>query len=218
MKKLLTIAIIAIFAANTANAQEYDYDIDELREVWQRTITVPASEDPIIEKLFLAWGKEFNSRFADAFLEYKKTGKAKDYKIDFAPKNGFLQVDGTYSFVAEENGNYLKGDVVTKINLLQAAYWNLPNGNKLFGVSVEIDGEIFANCTVMFYEYNASKGTLKPRADVVNRIYDKMGISNPPEGEEEEIFVKLPKAGRDLKYKDYSTDVEKVIKWNGNGF
>jgi hypothetical protein len=45
-----------------------------------------------------------------------------------------------------------------------------------------------------------------------------MGISNPPEGEEEEIFVKLPKVGRDLKYKDYSTDVEKIIKWNGNGF
>lgn len=218
MKKTLFLVFLALFTASIASAQKHDYDVDELRDAWQKTITVPASQDPIIEKLFSAWGKEFNSHFLDAFYKYKKTGKAKDYIIDFAPKNGFLQVDGSYEFVAEADGNYKKGDVITKTNLIQAAYWNLPNGNKLFGVSIEVDGEVFANCMVAFYEYNEAKGVLTPRFDVVKRIYDKMGISYPPEGDEAEIFVKLPKVGRDLKYNDFSSDSEKVIRWNGNGF
>ena len=120
--------------------------------------------------------------------------------------------------IAEVDGNFAKGDTITREHILQAVYWNLPNGNKLFGVSIEIDGEIFANCAVMFYEYNAAKGKLTPRADVVKRIYGKMGISNPPVGDETEIFIKLPKVGRDIKYNDYSSGSEKIIKWNGNGF
>lgn len=223
MKRIFIIALLAVFATITASAQMYDDYVDELRDTWQKTITVPNSQAPVVEKLLLAWGKEFPNEFMEIFDTYKKTGDTKNqglynYKVDYAPQNGFIEIYGSWSMIAEVDGNFAKGDTITREHIFQAVYWNLPNGNKLFGVSVEIDGEIFANCTVMFYEYNASKGTLKPRTDVVNRIYDKMGISNPPEGEEEEIFVKLPKVGRDLKYKDYSTDVEKVIKWNGNGF
>lgn len=223
MKKILTIAVLAVFATITASAQMYDDYVDELRDTWQKTITVPNSQAPLVEKLLLAWGKEFPNEFMEIFNTYKKTGDTKNqglynYKVDYAPKNGFIEIYGSWSMIADVNGNFLKGDTITREEILQAVYWNLPNGNKLFGISVEIDGEIFANCMIAFYEYNVAKNVLTPRADVVKRIYDKMGVSYPPEGDEAEIFVKLPKVGRDIKYNDYSTDREKVIKWNGNGF
>lgn len=223
MKRLLIIAFLAVFATITASAQTYDYDVDELRDNWNKTISVPASDAPIVEKLFKAWSKEFPTTFAEIFNTYKKTGDTKnqglyDYKVDYAPKNGFIEVYGSWTMVAEVDGNFMKGDTITRENILHAVYWNLPSGNKLFGASIKVDGEVFANCAVFFYEYNATKGTLTPRADIVKRVYDKMGISYPPEGDEAEIFVKLPKVGRDIKYYDYESQGDKVIKWNGNGF
>ena len=79
------------------------------------------------------------------------------------------------------------------------------------GISLYADGEVMANCAVFFYEYNASKGTLVPRADIVKNVMTIVG-------DDTEIFVKLPKTGRDLKYNDFSSETDKVIKWNGNGF
>ena len=212
MKRLLIIAILAVFAINVANAQSPE----ELRESWKKTITVPTSQDPIVEKLFLAWGKEFPGTFVDIYNTYKKTGTTNnqglyDYKVDYAPKNGFIEIYGSWTMVSEVDGNFSKGDTITRENILHAVYWNLTNGNKLFGVSIEMDGEIFDDCTVMFYEYNANKGTLTPRADITNKV---LGIV----GEDTEVFIKLPKEGRDIKYYDYSSNGDKVIKWNGNGF
>ena len=216
MKKTIITAIMAVITAFTASAQTYDYDVDEIRDSWNKTITVPASDAPIVEKLFKAWSKEFPTVFAEIFNTYQKTGTTKnqglyDYKVDYAPKNGFLEIYGSWTMIAEVDGNYVKGDTITKENILQAVYWNLPNGNKLFGVSIEVDGECLANCAVFFYEYNATKGTLVPRADIVKKVMTKVG-------DDTEIFVKLPKVGRDLRYNDFSSETDKVIKWNGNGF
>ena len=220
MKKFLFIALLAVLAASTASAQTYDDYVDDLRDNWQKTITVPASQATIVEKLFTAWGKEFPNTFVEIFDTYKKTGKTDnqglyDYKVDLAPKNGFIEIYGSWSITAEEDGNFKKGDVITKENILHAVYWNLPNGNKLFGVSVKVDGECLANCAVFFYEYNVSKNVLTPRADITNKIF---GIID----EDTETFVQLPKVGRDIKYKGYDVKAEKmtdfVIKWNGNGF
>ena len=216
MKNSILIAILAVFAFNAATAQIFDYDVDEIRDSWNKTITVPASDAPIVEKLFKAWSKEFPTVFAGIFDTYKKTGTTKnqglyDYKVDYAPKNGFIEIYGSWTRIAEVDGNYAKGDTITKEHILHAVYWNLPSGNKLFGVSIEADGECFANCAVFFYEYNASKGTLVPRADIVKNVMTIVG-------DDTEIFVKLPKTGRDLKYNDFSSETDKVIKWNGNGF
>ncbi|MBQ5551070.1 MAG: hypothetical protein IIT32_08410 [Bacteroidales bacterium] len=212
MKKILVIALIAVFATITASAQ----DPEELRDTWQKTITVPNSQATIVEKLFTAWGKEFPGTFVEIFDTYKKTGKTdnqglSDYKVDLAPKNGFIEIYGSWSMTVEEDCNFTKGDVVTREQILQAVYWNLPNGNKLFGVSIKSDGEIFADCAVMFYEYNVAKGTMTPRADIVKKVMTAIE-------DDTETFVKLPKEGRDLKYYDYSSGGDKAIKWNGNGF
>lgn len=212
MKKFLFIALLAVLAASTASAQ----DPEELRDTWQKTITVPNSQATIVEKLFTAWGKEFPGTFVEIFDTYKKTGKTdnqglSDYKVDLAPKNGFIEIYGSWSMTVEEDCNFAKGDVVTREQILQAVYWNLPNGNKLFGVSIKSDGEIFADCTVMFYEYNVAKGTMTPRADIVKKVMTAIE-------DDTETFVKLPKEGRDLKYYDYSSGGDKAIKWNGNGF
>lgn len=212
MKKFLFIALLAVLAASTASAQ----DPEELRDTWQKTITVPNSQTTIVEKLFNAWGKEFPGSFVEIFDTYKKTGKTdnqglSDYKVDLAPKNGFIEIYGSWSMTVEEDCNFAKGDVVTREQILQAVYWNLPNGNKLFGVSIKSDGEIFADCTVMFYEYNVAKGTMTPRADIVKKVMTAIE-------DDTETFVKLPKEGRDLKYYDYSSGGDKAIKWNGNGF
>ena len=220
MKRLLIIALLAIISAINANAQDYDWDVDNLRDNWNKTITVPASDAPIVDKLLQAWGKEFPFALVEIYDIYKKTGKTDnqglyDYKVDYAPKNGFIEVYGSWTMIAEVDGNFLKGDSITREQILQAVYWNLPSGNKLFGVSIEVDGEIFANCAVFFYEYNVAKNVLTPRTDITKKV---LGII----GEDTETFVQLPKVGRDIKYKVYDTKAEKMtdmlIKWNGNGF
>ena len=71
MKKTLFIAIMAIFTANFANAQ----NAEDLSLNGNKTISVAASQAPVIEKLFTAWGKEFPGEFVEIFNTFKKTGK-----------------------------------------------------------------------------------------------------------------------------------------------
>ena len=216
MKKIFIIAMLALLSANIASAQFGD----DIRDSWQKTITVPNSQAAIVEKLFTSWGKVFPGCYVEAFDKFKKTGKADkveiygnplNFQVDFAPKNGFLELNGTYTYIYEgEDANYQHGDTITKSHILTAVYWNLPNGNKLFGISIIDSGEVFEECALAFYEYNAAKGTMTPRADIVKKVMTK--IDN-----DTEIFIHLPKEGRDLKYYDYASEGFKVIKWNGNG-
>ena len=213
MKKISIIAIMALFAINIANAQAPE----DLENTWQKTITVKESQDPIVEKLFMSWAEEFPGKLVNLFYEYKFTDCKIDKQdldsanVDYAPKNGFIEIYSSKSTVVDVDGNFNKGEVVTREKFLQAVYWNLPSGNKIFGVSIKVDGEILSECTVMFYEYNVAKGTLTPRADITQNVLDAIDHDT-------EIFVKLPKQGRDLKYFDYASGADKVIKWNGNGF
>ena len=206
MKKLLIIALLAVFATITASAQTAENVIN----TWQKTITVPASQAPIIEKLFTAWSKEFPCVYVEAYNKFKKTGKADnikfdedgwtvDFSIDIAPKNGYLEI------LAE----------VQMSNTLTAVYWNMQNGNKLFAISVYECSECgtceetdYTSCdfALAFYEYNATKGTMTPRPEISDKILMQTD------------FVRLPKEGRDLEYWDEEANDYKVIKWNGNGF
>lgn len=215
MKKAFIIAIITAFATSVAIAQEA-YDV---KETWQKTITVSASQASTIEKLFTAWGQEFPGAYVNAFNKFKETGKADkieifegvemDFNVDFTPKDGYLEINGTQVF-SYTDGDY--SEEIERAHILQAVYWSLPNGNKLFGVSIKDDGEVFPECALALYEYDAAKGTLTPRPKIVQKVMD---IIN----DDEDTFLMLPKEGRDLHYIDYSDDEKlKTIKWNGNGF
>ena len=198
MKKLLLIMAAALIGFNAAEAQRPK----ELVNTWEETITVPASQANIIEKLFMAWGKQFPGDYVDAFVDFKKnptwyTSGSGPFLIDYAPKNGYVNILATVQLELA----------------LTAVYWNLPNGNKLFGVFVNecYEGEggtEDANCdgALAFYEYNATKGTMTPRPDVVKKV---LSITNSPN---------LPKEGRDIDYWDRKTGEHKTIKWTGNGF
>lgn len=217
MKKVLFIAILVVFAANVANAQEAGV----VKESWQKTITVPASQASTIEQLFRAWGNAFPGAYVNAFNKFMETGKADkievfedfymDFKVDFAPKNGYIEISTADTLIATENANFSIGDTIVRSNILAAVYWNLKNGNKLFAVSINDDGEIFPECALAFYEYDAAKGTLSPCPKMVKKVLDIID-------DDEDTFVILPKQGRDLKFYDFRTDGEKTIKWNGNGF
>lgn len=217
MKKLVLLAIVAVVLGYTAKAQ----DAEEFRENWQKTITVSASQTTTIEKLFTAWGKEFPGKYVDAFNKFKKTGKAdkieiyednyRDFKVDLAPKNGFLEISTADTMICDVNANFSIGDTVIRVNILTAVYWNLQNGNKLFAVSIEDDGEIFPECALAFYEYDINKGTLTPRPKIVQKVMDIINNS-------EDIFIVLPKEGKDLEFYDSQIEGMQTIKWNGNGF
>ena len=166
MKKLLFIAILAVFAICTASAQSPE----TLRNTWQKTITVPESQAPLIDKLFMAWGKEFPGVYLNVFNQFKATGKTKNvefggekfnFKIDYKPKNGDLLI---LSDTLHSHNYYL-----------EASYWALNNGNKLFGISVYEDRSVSA---LAFYEYNSAKGTLSPRPDLVNKLRVIIGEEN----------------------------------------
>ena len=214
MKKALLIAILAVFATCFANAQQ----AEEVKGTWQKTITVPDSQASTIEKLFTAWGKEFPGIYVDAFNKFKATGKADkiaiyddimDFDVEFAPKNGYLEINGSHIFTITQDGIT---EEFSRNHILAATYWSLPNGNKLFGVSINDDGEVFAECALVFYEYDVAKGTLTPRPKIVQKVMDFIN-------DDEDTFVILPKEGRDLQYIDnLSGGKPKTIKWTGNGF
>ena len=216
MKKYLFImaALLVGVAAYAQNA----YDV---KETWQKTVNVPTSEAPLIEKLFTAWGAEFPGMYVDAFNKYKETGKAKhieiyedayaDFKVECAPKNGYIEISTADTMIATENANFSIGDTIIRRNILTAVYWNLKSGNKLFAVSINDDGEIFPECALAFYEYDAAKGTLTPCPKIVKKVMDIID-------DDEDTFVVLPKQGKDLKFYDFRTGGMKTIKWNGNGF
>lgn len=215
MKKLVLLTIVAVVLGYTAKAQ----DAEEFREHWQETITVPASQTTTIEKLFTAWGKQFPGQYVDVFNKFKKTGKAdKDivhsedyyYNVDLAPKNGYIEIFTADTTISDVDANFSKGDTIVRKHILNAAYWNLKNGNKLFGISIEDDGEIFPECALAFYEYDVNKGTLSPRPQIVQKV---MAIVN----DATDTFIILPKEGRDLKYYEYSEGYI-TIEWKGDGF
>ena len=198
MKKFLLIAAVALMGFNAAEAQ----NPKDLSKTWEKTITVPASQATIVEKLFTAWGKQFPGDYVDAFADYKKkptwyTSGEGPYMIDFAPKNGYLNITATVQLELA----------------LTAVYWNLPNGNKLFGVFVNECHEgpggtedAICDCALAFYEYDANKGTMTPRADVSKKV---LSVTSSPN---------LPKEGRDIEYWDEKSQSYKKIKWTGNGF
>ena len=198
MKKFLLIAAAALIGFNAANAQSPE----DVSKTWEKTITVPESLATIIEKLFTAWGKQFPGDYVDAFADFKKkptwyTNGEGPYIIDFAPKNGYLNITATVQLELA----------------LTAVYRNLPNGNKLFGLTINEcheggEGPDDAECefALAFYEYNASKGTMAPRPDLVKKV---LGQTD---------YVNLPKEGRDLEYYDRKSESYKTIKWTGNGF
>lgn len=216
MKKYLFI-LVALLIGVAAMAQE----ADEVKESWQKTIAVPTSEAPLIEKLFTAWGSEFPGKYVEAFNNFKRAGDAGyieiyedfyvDFMVDFAPKKGYIEIDGSYTISIPVEGNAEYTEDIKKTHLLTAVYWNLKNGNKLFAISINDDGEIFPECALAFYEYDANKGTLTPRPEITQKVFDIID-------DDEDTFVILPKEGKDLKYYDFRTDKEMTVKWNGNGF
>lgn len=207
-------ALLVGVAANAQNA----FDV---KDTWQKTILVPTSEAPIIEKLFTAWGAAFPGMYVNAFNKNKETGKAKhveiyedayaDFTVEFAPKNGYIEISTADTMIATENANFSIGDTIIRRNILTAVYWNLKSGNKLFAVSINDDGEIFPECALAFYEYDVEKGTLSPRPKIVKKVLDIID-------DDEDTFVILPKQGKDLQFYDFRTGGMKTIKWNGNGF
>ena len=164
MKKFLFIAFIAIFAACTANAQ----NVLQIEESWQKTITVPESKDPLIDRLFTAWGKEFPGLYVNAFKQYKETGKAKNieyvgekfnFKVTYTPKTGNLDI-------TSDKNNDLH---------LNASVWEIRKDKILLGVSVF---EEMCAGALALYEYNSAKGILSPRPDLVNKVRDFVGEEN----------------------------------------
>ncbi|MBQ1697452.1 MAG: hypothetical protein II075_06180 [Bacteroidales bacterium] len=198
MKKFLLIAAAALIGFNAAEAQ----DPKDISKTWEKTITVPTSQATIVEKLFTAWGKQFPGDYVDAFIDFKKnptwyTSGSGPYLIDFAPKNGYLNITATVQLELA----------------LTAVYWNLPNGNKLFGVTInecreagEGPDDVECDFSLAFYEYDVKKGTMTPRADVVKKV---LSVTNCPN---------LPKEGRDIEYWDEKSESHKKLKWTGNGF
>ena len=149
-------------AALLVGVAAYAQNAYDVKETWQKTVNVPTSEAPLIEKLFTAWGAEFPGMYVDAFNKYKETGKAKhieiyedayaDFKVECAPKNGYIEISTADTMIATENANFSIGDTIIRRNILTAVYWNLKSGNKLFAVSINDDGEIFPECALAFYD------------------------------------------------------------------
>ena len=68
MKKFLLIVAAALLGFTATNAQAPS----DVNKTWEKTITVPASQASVLEKLFTAWGKQFPGDYVDAFADFKK--------------------------------------------------------------------------------------------------------------------------------------------------
>ena len=189
-----------------------DVSIEEsiaIEKSWQKTITVPESQDPLIEKLFTAWCKECPSWYTEAFNKYQETGKAKPfvwngYQMDYSC-NKYLEINSIDILCSYKDFRSVKYAYT-----LYTSIWTLKNGNPLFSIFVGED--VFINM-LAFYEYNAAKGTLTPRPDIADKVWNLVGDNN-----KNRTYIYIKSNSYNVEFFDHNTKQRNKIQWDINEF
>ena len=201
MKKLLALLLLINCQRSTIKcfAQKY-YDIDEIRYGWaKKTITGVKSGN--ILPLLTAFNNTWRTAPATELLAHPVTNEnfEDSYAIVVDTPNGYVS--------AAELGD--DGEDI------EACVWKRSNGHKLFAVVYTRYHGLTPHPIALFYDYDATKGTLAPEFDV-QLVQFLPSFSDPSV---DFVHISLPQKGKDVVVTEYlmpwGLTITQTYKWNG---
>lgn len=185
---------------STAFAQK-NYDIDEIRAGWaKKTITGVKSGN--ILPLLTAFNNIWRTAPGTAILKDGTNPNAQDNEYHFV--------------VDTPNGYVSAGELGDDGESIEACVWKRSNGHKLFAVVYTRYHGLVPHPIALFYDYNASRGTLTPEVDVP--LTQFMPSYNDPSADM--VHIHLPQKGKDVVVEEYMMNwlfpIKHVYRWNGN--
>ena len=198
MKKFL---ILSIFSCSVIlSFAQKNYTLDEIRSGWaKKTITGVKSGN--ILPLLTAFNKTWRTAPATELLAHPVTNEGDEdaYSITVDTPNGYVS--------AQELGD--DGEDIA------ACVWKRSNGHKLFAVVYTRYHGLAPHPIALFYDYDATKGTLTPEFDVplvqLLPSYNDRSVDL--------VHIKLPQQGKDVEVWEYLMPwgcyIKQTYKWNG---
>lgn len=198
MKKFL---ILSIFSCSVIlSFAQKNYTLDEIRSGWaKKTITGVKSGN--ILPLLTAFNKTWRTAPATELLAHPvtNTGDEDAYSITVDTPNGYA--------CAQEMGD--DGEDI------EACVWKRSNGHKLFAVVYTRYHGLAPHPIALFYDYDATKGTLTPEFDVpLVQLLPSFSDRSV-----DLVHIKLPQQGKDVEVWEYLMPwgcyIKQTYKWNG---
>lgn len=198
MKKFL---ILLAFCGSAAMAlAQKNYTIDEIRAGWaKKTITGVKSGNII--PLLTAFNKTWRTPPATELLANPVTNEGDEdaYSITVDTPNGYV--------CAQELGD--DGEDI------EACVWKRSNGHKLFAVVYTRYYGLTPHPIALFYDYDATKGTLTPDFDVPLVQF----LPSYSDRSVDFVHIKLPQQGKDVEVWEYLMPwglyIKQTFKWDG---
>ena len=198
MKKLL-ILLTLCGSLSVAFAQK-NYDIDEIRAGWaKKTITGVKSGN--ILPLLTAFNNVWRTAPGTAIIKDGTNPNAQDNEYHFV--------------VDTPNGFVSAGELGDDGEDIEACVWKRSNGHKLFAVVYTRYHGLTPHPIALFYDYDATKGTLTPEFDVP-LVQFMPSYSDPAV---DMVHIHLPQKGKDVVVNEYimpwGFSITQTYKWNG---
>lgn len=198
MKKFL---ILLAFCSSIAMAlAQKNYTTDEIRAGWARK-TITGVKSGNILPLLTAFNKTWRTAPATELLAHPVTNEGDEdaYSITVDTPNGYV--------CAQELGD--DGEDI------EACVWKRSNGHKLFAVVYTRYHGLTPHPIALFYDYDATKGTLTPEFDVP-LVQFLPSYSDPSV---DMVHIHLPQKGKDVVVDEYimpwGISIKQTYKWNG---
>lgn len=198
MKRTLILLVMGV-ACMVAFAQK-NYTIDEIRYGWaKKTITGVKSGN--ILPLLTAFNNTWRTAAATELLAHPVTNEGDEdaYSITVDTPNGYVS--------AQELGD--DGEDIA------ACVWKRSNGHKLFAVAYTRYHGLTPHPLILFYDYDAAKGTLTPEVDIPLVQF----LPSYSDRSVDFVHIKLPQQGKDVEVWEYlmpwGSYIMHTYKWDG---
>lgn len=200
MRKLLTLFIFScVCLVSFAQEQNPLKELETLRYGWaKKTITGVKSGN--ILPLLTAFNKVWPTDPGKAILTDGSKPEAQDNEYHFVidTPNGYVS--------ANELGDYGQD--------LSACVWKRSNGHRLFAVRFTQSVGVFPHSIVLFYDFDAAKGTLTPVDHALSQFMPAFNESSV-----DAVSIELPQIGKDVQVQEYIMgwyfSIKHTYKWNG---
>lgn len=200
MKKLLALLVLG-FVTLGAFAQEQNplKELETIRNGWEKK-TITGVKSGNIIPLLTAFNKVWPTAPGTAILTDGTKPEAQDneYHFEVDTPNGYVS--------ANELGDYGQD--------LAACVWKRSNGHRLFAVRFTQSVGVFPHSIVLFYDFDAAKGTLTPESQALSAFMPAFN-----EADVDAVSIELPQIGKDVTVKEYIMgwyfSIKHTYTWNG---
>lgn len=198
--RLFAFIALALPLWGVGSFAQKNYDIDEIRAGWAKK-TITGVKDGNILTLLTAFNKTWRTAPATELLAHPVSNENHEdaYAIVVDRPNGYVS--------AAELGD--DGEDI------EACVWKRSNGHKLFAVVYTRYHGLTPHPIALFYDYDATKGSLTPDFDVPLVQF----MPSFADRTVDMVHIHLPQKGKDVVVDEYvmpwGISIKQTYKWNG---